>query len=364
MKKAKTNYREKDIFDNLQTAIELEHGTIPPYLTAMFTINQSTNPDAYFAIRSVVMEEMLHMTLACNILNAIGGSPAIDTPRFIPEYPLELDFEDRDFKVGLIKFSKESLKTFLDIESPGDAKIGGAEEFTSRSPIIEIPGLTIGDFYALVGKQLEDLCKEKGEKNVFVGDQALQVGPEHYYGGGGEILKVTCLKDAQKAIAIIVDQGEGVPDSIWDGDAVIFGQGEEVAHYFRFNEILQERFYSKKDKPRDQPSGEKMPVDWEDVKNMIDNPKAEKFPKGSLARQKADEFNQLYTALLHTLHETFNGKPDAMRNAVGTMWQLKYLADALLNIEIPNSDGKVAGPPFEFVPQKKRVAVGKYAMKG
>jgi hypothetical protein len=38
-------------------------------------------------IDSVVKEEVAHMALACNILNAIGGEPAIDTPQFIPIYP-------------------------------------------------------------------------------------------------------------------------------------------------------------------------------------------------------------------------------------------------------------------------------------
>ena len=60
------NYKE-ELWKNLQTAIELEHSTIPPYLTAMFTINEDTNAFAYTAIRSVVMEEMLHMTLLHNL---------------------------------------------------------------------------------------------------------------------------------------------------------------------------------------------------------------------------------------------------------------------------------------------------------
>lgn len=69
--------------EHLQTAIQLEHTTIPPYLTTLYTLDERRNRFAYQAIQGVVMEEMLHMIQVCNILNALGGSPAINTPHFI-----------------------------------------------------------------------------------------------------------------------------------------------------------------------------------------------------------------------------------------------------------------------------------------
>ena len=33
---------------------------------------------------------MLHMTIACNVLNAVGGQPAIDRAGFVPDYPMIL----------------------------------------------------------------------------------------------------------------------------------------------------------------------------------------------------------------------------------------------------------------------------------
>ena len=41
-------------------------------------------------IKGVVIEEMLHMTIAANVLNAVGGHPAIDRPDFVPNYPQDL----------------------------------------------------------------------------------------------------------------------------------------------------------------------------------------------------------------------------------------------------------------------------------
>ena len=61
----------------IQTAIELEHSTIPPYLTANFTLSNTGNDAISNVISSVVGEEMLHLSIACNLLNAIGGSPIL-----------------------------------------------------------------------------------------------------------------------------------------------------------------------------------------------------------------------------------------------------------------------------------------------
>ena len=61
----------------LQQAVELEHATIPLYLYALYSLVPGKNDAIAAIIQSVVVEEMLHMTLACNVLNAIGGAPDI-----------------------------------------------------------------------------------------------------------------------------------------------------------------------------------------------------------------------------------------------------------------------------------------------
>lgn len=347
---------KKLLFLNLQKAIELEHSTIPPYLTAMFTIDDKTNPFAYNVIRSVVMEEMLHMTLACQVMNAVGGIPFIDHEKFIPEYPAELDFAERDFDVGLIKFSMPAVETFLKIEKPEDVPLNvKGEHIDDLLPKIELGQSTIGEFYEVIKQQLIGLVDKYGEAEIFNGDIEKQLPAGEYYGGGGEIIVVHSLATALFAIDEIVEQGEGTHTSIYDGDHAYFGQDKEVAHFFRFNEIYKGQLYQEGDKPTDNPSGEKVDVNWKAVSNMIDNPRAEHFPKGSSARIKADEFNQLYSQFLHVLHRTFNGEPTLMRSAVGMMYQMKYLALALLNIEVPDSGGKVAGPTFEYIPPDNRL---------
>ena len=72
---------------HLQKAIEVEHSTIPPYLCALYSIKDGHNQEAAQIIKSVVLEEMLHMILAANVLNAIGGEPILTHPKFVPKYP-------------------------------------------------------------------------------------------------------------------------------------------------------------------------------------------------------------------------------------------------------------------------------------
>jgi hypothetical protein len=77
------------VVEALQNAVRLEHATVPPYLTALYTLKPGGAGVRVAAgiLRGIVEEEMLHMALACNILNAIGGTPRIAEPGFIPDYP-------------------------------------------------------------------------------------------------------------------------------------------------------------------------------------------------------------------------------------------------------------------------------------
>jgi hypothetical protein len=54
---------------------------------------------------------MMHMTIACNILNALGGEPIISKPHFVPSYPTHLPMCIGDsLIVGLERYSRELVK--------------------------------------------------------------------------------------------------------------------------------------------------------------------------------------------------------------------------------------------------------------
>ena len=191
---------------------------------------------------------MLHMTLAANVLNAVGGSPALDRPDFIARYPTYLPHSANAFLVPLAPFSPDAVETFMKIEKPEEqdapAEADGYE--------------TIGQFYRAIEDGVKVLCETLGETQVFCGDPARQMTPETFdYRGSGRIVPVYDLASALAAIDEIEEQGEGLKHAeVWDGDRDMFHpEREEVAHYFRFMEIKQGRSYQRGDTPASGPSG-------------------------------------------------------------------------------------------------------------
>src|SRR4051794_33898240 len=109
--------RIDELKDLLTAAVKLELSTIPPYLCALYSIQPRGNNEAKLVIRSVVVEEMLHMVLAANVLNAIGGEPRVSGPDHAPRYPHELP---DGVVMDLLPFAPESVEAFLKVENPGD----------------------------------------------------------------------------------------------------------------------------------------------------------------------------------------------------------------------------------------------------
>lgn len=119
------------------------------------------------------------------------------------------------------------------IEHPKDVR--------PRAIANEVPSdMTIGEFYLYVESRLRAAVETHGERAIFCGDPQRQIPPDvFYYGGGGNVLKVSDLKSAVAAMKLITDQGEGTENDIWVVDE------DELAHYFRFSQIYNERLYQK-----------------------------------------------------------------------------------------------------------------------
>ena len=317
----------------LRYAIELEHATIPPYLYAMYSLG-TDNQNVAGIIGSVVGEEMAHFALACNILNAIGGQPAIDSPKFIPTYPGPLPATvESGLKVPLAPASKKLVeKVFMTIEEPEDPPDiphHGVTAMASGRP------LTIGLFYHRIKAAIEDVSSRG---NIFTGDHALQV--THHF-ATAEVVPVYSVGDASSAIDLIVEQGEGTHTSPLEGD--------ELAHFFRFREIVEG--YQLVPAPGAHPpwrfDGPPIPFAENKVLDVIENPKTSKYPAGSAARIRCQTFNYTYTNLLKVLHDTFNGHPDRLPTAIGLMESLNEQAQALMATD-SELGAKKAGPSFEY----------------
>lgn len=339
----------------LYTAMQLEHATIPTYLTTLYSIHPNTNHDAVQVIRVVAVEEMLHLTLAANIMNAIGGKVDLTQPGFLPSFPTFLPDGETDFQVSLQKFSKEALQTFLSIERPAESRdpdlvetdhgLVKREENDARLiPTHKIDDeylhfYSIGEFYKAIEEGLEHLCDELGEENVFCGDRSKQVTSEYYYSGGGELIPVYDLASAKEAIELISEQGEGYEGEILDFES-------EISHYYRFDQLVKGRYYLPGDKAHE-PTGDPIQVDWDAVYPIRKNLKVADLPEGSEVRAAAERFNEEYNAYLADLTRSFNGNPEGLIPAVGSMFHIKDKMIELMRNPIPGSD-EHATPTFEL----------------
>jgi hypothetical protein len=70
-------------------------------------------------------------------------------------------------------------------------------------------------------------------------------------------------------------------------------------------------------------------------------------PSGSPIRTAQEKFNGTYCLLLEQLDQAFNGSPQMLGVATGTMYALKAQAQSLMMM--PDGDDTTAGPTFEYV---------------
>lgn len=326
------------LYRALQFAIELEHSTIPPYLYALYSLDPARNASIYSLILSIVKEEMLHMSLACNILNAIGGHPVIDKAKFIPQYPGTLPGSvQQGLIVGLRAFTREVVNdTFMVIEEPEDPL-----NFPVRQAMLAAaapPPRTIGQFYDCIKSEIVTMSKHR---NIFTGDRRKQLTV-----GFTDLIAVDSIESAVKAIDLIVEQGEGTTTSPLDPQDL-------PAHYYRFAEIYYGKQLIRNLNPRPgEPAfvygGAPIPFDPRGVTPLVTNPKASDYPVGSQAADTNNNFNFTYTSMLKSLHQVFNGQPDRIAPAVQLMESMKLQVRYLTTIEVSN--GLYAGPSFQYRP--------------
>ncbi|MBC9932762.1 ferritin-like domain-containing protein [Chitinophaga qingshengii] len=320
----------------LQTAIELEHATIPPYLTALYSIKPDRNAEVSRLIRDVVMEEMLHMALVSNLLIAVGGSPDFVRPGFVPKYPGSLPGGLRaGLTVSLRRCSIEQIRdTFMVIEEPED--VIETKLKAARSTWPEQKNLyTIGWFYNEISAGLTALSKAG---KITFGHADRQVKD---WGGSGRLFAITSLEDALNAIEQIKEQGEGAsPQNPGNGEG-------DLSHYYKFAEIVAGARL-RPDGTGFSYTGAKIPFDQDGVWPMQDNPQPLLYPDGSLAKLLSGQFAQAYQSLLKGLNRTFNGEPAFLTETIGSMYELSLLAKKLMETPSGLEDGTTAGPAFRL----------------
>ncbi len=319
---------------HLYQAAQVEMSTIPLYLYAAYSIKTqgysqwSPGMSAFRAIRSVVIEEMLHLSLARNMLVAVGGGKEIAfyDPAFLPSFPTPMLHRIPPLELTLGAASVSLMENvFMPLELPAEAE----------APPQPDQYRTLGQFYAAIRLGFEtlagaDLFADPGVEFQFAAG---------YYNqdGGGKPVVVKDLVSALGAIDTIVAQGEGArpgdPDVPLAPESPTAGESE-LSHYAKFRAIARG-------------------VDAiGDVWPVPDNPSADDFPEpvADLARL----FDATYCYLLVMLDELY---ATSAVSATSQRWRLErsYLsamqgvlfpiADLLVRQQVP---GGHAAPPFRY----------------
>lgn len=325
---------------HLYHAAQLELSTIPLYLYAAYSIQTqgysqwSPGVSAFRAIRSVVIEEMLHLCLARNLMVAVGGGPEIrfyDEP-FIPTFPSPMLHRVPELMLSLEPASRELMRTmFLPLELPKP---------TDAPPQPEQYN-TIGQFYDAIKLGFQTLAGP----DLWTGNRPdLQYAHTYWnQDGGGAPIVVTDLVTALGAMATIVEQGEGAAGGTDEVplDPVTPTLGlSELSHYAKFERIAE--------------GIDLIGAVWP----VPTNPKLRDY-EGSPVTGLAELFNAAYCyllAMIDAIYETTRSTVNPghaspryglERTFVAAMNGLLFpIADLLVRQPLPG--GGHAAPTFEF----------------
>ena len=210
----------------LGEACEIEHGLLCEYLYAQFSLKRGPDEgltEAQFvrvqawekALIGVIEQEMLHLALATNILTAIGAAPHFERPNF----PILSRWYPPGVQIALVPFGERALRHFIYLERPEGMALDDAAGFAAARHAQPLTagdaGLvavteewrTVGHLYRGIEAGLAYLCDRYGEDAVFIGPARVQAVTDVF--GFPELIAVTDLASAGRAIETIVEQGEG-----------------------------------------------------------------------------------------------------------------------------------------------------------
>ena len=298
---------------SLQLAAELELSTIPPYFCGVASIKDQTTP-AFTLVRSVFLEEMLHLGLVCNMLTTIGATPELPAPVFPGPLPGGVRPGLSVYLSGLTMDYVTDV--YMQIEYPEDGPLTG----DSSTP-------TIGSFYDAIAAAFQEL------QPTITGQRQLTATIN-----GEPLYAINSLADVQRAIAEIKEQGEGTSLS---PDAVDFGG--ELAHYYRFGEIANGACLVQADGKWTY-TGD--PVPFPECWPMAPVPAGGWPSPAPDVRALLDTFDTAYGSILTGLRDAWaTGSNDTLGDAIDTMFALPKPATALMQVPLPDGSGNY-GPDF------------------
>jgi len=329
------------------------------YLFAAFSLKQSVDEglteDQLAAVQHwrkvvahVATEEMLHLALVQNLLSAIGSSPHLSRPNL----PAPASHYPAGVRLALVPFGEQALRHFMFLERPEGMALRDAEglddALAQAAPLMDETDIvprgqdfaTIGHLYRSIEHGIAHLAEKYGERWLFVGPPRAQATEQDW--PWPELVAVTDVASAQRAIDTILEQGEGARGD-W-----------QTAHFGQFVQILDEYRQFKDDNPGVDPVRPVVPAKVRPSEH--DDDRVPLIGDRDTARC-ADLFNVANEVLLQTLQRYFAHTEETdeqlstlARAAIALMVRvLRPLAELITTLPVgPEHPGRTAGPSFEL----------------
>jgi hypothetical protein len=341
------------------------------YLFAAFSLKQTADEgltaEQLHAVRGwrrtisgVASQEMLHLALVNNLLTSLGGSPCFHHPNF----PQGARYFPPEVQHALLPFGDEALTHFLHLECPEGMRLPDARRFANPGPVappvtgVEIVPVrqdfaTIGHFYRELERGLHTLAARVGEQRIFIGPPEAQATASYF--GWPELIQVTNLATAHRAIDTIVEEGEGAA-----GDRL-------NSHFGRFLQIQDEFRRLKRADASFEPA---RPVLAACVRQPVDVSEVLVRVEDASTAAVLDMFNASYELLLRMLTRFFMhaGESQAEYVTLSTITVhmmtgvINPLGELLTRLPVgPNHPGRTCGASFEvvtaaYLPVERRLA--------
>jgi Ferritin-like len=351
-------HREALIY-TLGKAAELEHLVMCQYLYAAFSLkereDEGLTPEALVTVKRwrkellrIGEQEMLHLALVQNLLTAVGAAPRLARPNF----PLPARAYPAGIQMALLPFNEEALRHFAFLERPEGMEMADADGFAALAKAAPLPAAdedeigphlqdfdTIGHLYRSIEDGLGHLADRFGEPGLFIGPMHAQATEEHFR--WEELVAVTDLASARRAIGTIVEQGEGARGDWHD------------AHFGRLIAILDEYVAARQADPAFEPA---RPVLAVCVREQESGMPVTLIEDG-FTNRCMDLLNAVYEVLLQLLSRYFAHTDETEEQlatladvAVALMYvAIKPLGGLVTRLPIGTEHpGRTAGPSFEL----------------
>ena len=345
----------------LTEAAELEHGIMCCYLFAAFSmkvdVKEGVSEEQLGPMRrwrgtilQIALEEMLHMSLACNLLTAVGGAPHLRRPN-LPSSPKAYP---PSFKLALVPFCRESLDSFVFIERPVDMEQSGAEDTSFQSP--DLPQTKLSDIfssardyssqgslYTGIEDGLQYLTQKYGEDKLFLGPPEAQIAGSYF--GFPDLVPVIGLTSAAEALQAIIVQGEGARGVTKD------------SHYGKFLAIQEEYEQILREDPKFEPGRPVLSNPYSMFPQDVPNTGDVNLIEDPFSIDISNLFDGCYELLIQMLGRLYLPSEEReteltqlsdislgmMMNVIGPLGQ------ALTTLPAgPSHPGLMAGPSFRF----------------